>query len=181
MAGSAARQHHIARLAAWALALAVGANLPRASPAAEATVLVSATVVAPLALAAPQPALRFGAFSSTAGGQVVTVRPDGTRVLGGAAQPEVAQAQPFGPAHLVIRGERGMRFSIVLPARADLATGHAGPGQTLQVSGFASEPAGGGVLQDGSSLLRIGATLTTSPGQALGAYYGSFGVTVAYD
>lgn len=144
--------------------------------------MASARVIAPLMITATEPYLRFGAFATTAGGQAVTIQPDGNRIVVGGQPAGRDQADPFGPARFVVKGEGGLSYSINLPKNAVLITG-AGTlsREMLQVSDFRSEPSARGVLQGGSQTLVVGATLNTVGDQALGNYVGAFTVTVSYD
>lgn len=168
----------------WLQACAVaGALAGHASGhGADATAVASARVIAPLTITATDPHLRFGAFATTAGGQAVTIQPDGNRIVIGAQAAALDQADPFGPARFVVQGEGGLSFSIALPKNVVLTTGAgASPREVMQVSEFRSEPSVRGILQGGSQTLVIGATLNTVRDQALGTYLGTFAVTVSYD
>lgn len=158
--------------------LVVGA--PLSVLAGEATGVASARVIAPLSIAATQTHLRFGSFSTRSGGDTVTVRPDGGRVLAGAAAGSEG-AGDFGPARFIVRGEDGLSYSIGVPQETELTTGSGGAQERMQISGFSTEPAGRGLLRDGAQELLLGATITTVAGQALGTYTGHFKLTVSYD
>lgn len=174
-------QDYAGRLAISIAALAVCGMAAEGRAGASATGYATATVVAPIGIAAAEPHLRFGAFSSTAGGQTITVAPDGTRILRGAREPGPAHVQPVAPARFTVSGESGMHYSVSLPARTEITTAHPGTAGAMQVTDFISLPGGADLLVGGPQSLRVGATLTTVPGQALGSYIGSFVVTVAYD
>lgn len=168
----------------WLQAIAVaGAMACHASGhTSDATAVASARVIAPLTITAIDPHLRFGAFATTAGGQAVTIQPDGNRIVVGAQPAGLDQADPFGPARFVVKGEGGLSYSIALPKSAVLTTGAgASPREMLQVTDFRSEPSVRGILQGGSQTLVIGATLNTVPNQTVGTYVGTFAVTVSYD
>lgn len=164
------------RLAATLTAL-LGCLASAGAGAAEATGIATATVVAPIGISATEPQLRFGAFSATAPGQTVTVRPDGSRLLDGARD----AGGSFGPARFVVTGEGALTYAITLPAATTMTTGSGRPEETLRVSNFVSIPAVQGTLSGGTQTLLLGATVTTVAGQALGGYAGSFTLVVAYD
>jgi hypothetical protein len=91
-------------------------------------------------------------------------------------------ARRFGPAGLVVTGERGWTYAIALPASA-VVTGGAGSNslEMLRVTDFQLAPADGERLPAGSSRLLLGATLTVRGGQLHGFYSGSVAMTVLYD
>lgn len=91
-------------------------------------------------------------------------------------------ARSFGPAGLVVTGERGLMYSIALPASAVVTSNSSSHAlDTLHVTDFQLAPAGHDGLPDGSQKLLIGATLTVRGGHLLGLYSGSVPITVSYD
>jgi hypothetical protein len=93
--------------------------------------------------------------------------PGGPILLGG----KVAAAQ------VLVQGTPGRSFSIRLPERIVLQ----GPGDTLPLSGFLSQPAGQSTLLDGACRVSMGGALEMRSDQTPGSYRGLFEVTVAYE
>jgi hypothetical protein len=154
------------------------------SPAipAEVNALVGATIVAAPYIVATESSIRFGSFAATAEGQAVTVHPSGGRTMRGVLPTAMDHARRFGPAGLVVTGERGWTYAIALPASA-VVTGGAGSNslEMLRVTDFQLAPAGGERLPAGSPRLLLGATLTVRGRSLHGSYSGSVAMTVLYD
>lgn len=157
--------------------LAIGTACP-----AETGAVVSAIVIAAPALVGQDVHLRFGTFITRAGGQSITVHPDGGRTVRGVQPVDLHQTAQYGPAELRITGGREPEFSIGLPRDAFLAIRSAsGPRELLRVTDFEIAPANAGVLGRGARILRLGATVTTVDGQMPGNYGGFLPVTFAYE
>lgn len=165
---------------ALAAAILLGvAGLIDSAHAATATGMAEATVLSPIAVAASDPGLRFGSFSTTASGQSVSIGTDGARTLSGVLGAGGQSA--FGAASLTVTGESALSYAITLPTSVNLTTGAGDAPRTMVVTGFRSNPSGTGALTAGAQTLLVGATLTTVAGQVAGQYTGSFSVQVEYD
>lgn len=150
--------------------------------AAESSAVAIADLFAAPAVHAPEPSIRFGLFAVTTRPQTVTIHPDGGRTLRGIQPAGVRQARRFGPAGVVVSGERGLMFSVALPVEAVLTTGSGSPSRdVLHVTDFRLSPPGQGPLTEGSRTLLLGATVSIPGSQDAGMYSGHAVVTVAYD
>jgi len=185
--GKLARFNLRALDAALASAVAlVGAGFGIDAYAANATGTANATVVTPIAITAVDP-LRFGAFSTDAAAQTVTITPAGGR--SGTVTRLVAAgnagAPAFGAGTFTVAGDTAfnLTYAITLPGNGvvSISTGIGGAGRTMAVDSFTSNPSGTGALTTGSQALSVGATLTTVASQITGAYTGTYTVTVEYN
>lgn len=173
-----ATPHSRSLLVAASLApLAIGTAFP-----AETGAAASAIVIVPAAFVEQHAHLRFGTFITRAGGQSITVHPDGGRTVRGVQPVDLQQTADYGPAEFRVTGGSEPAFSISLPRDAVLATPSASrPRELLQVTGFQISPANAGVLGRGAQVLRLGATVTTVDGQMPGNYGGSLSVILSYE
>ncbi len=175
---SAFKHHALHATLASALVLGVaghGINAQAATAGNDAT----ATVVAPIAIAATA-TLRFGSFSTSAAGQTVTINANtGARTNTGA----LLATSTTGRATYNVTGEGALTYAITLPGNGtvNITTGAADATRTMAVSDFTSFPATAGTLTAGAQTLGVGATITTVTGQVAGAYTGTFNVTVDYN
>lgn len=123
--------------------------------------------------------LSFGKFVATSGGSV-TIAPAGFRTATGGV--EVLNANTGNPAEFVVSDNDPLNASqayiLTLPAdgTVSLTNGIA----SMAVSNFTSDPADTGMLTAGSQTIRVGATLSVQPGQAPGAYSGTFSIIINY-
>lgn len=149
--------------------------------AADATGTADATVVKPISIASAG-ALNFGSFSTAAAGDTVIVAPGGGRTFGGSAL-GVNSVNTPSAASFTVTGEGSLTYAITLPGSAVTLTHKTatGAGTTMQVGTFTSNPNGTGTLSAGTQTLNVGATLTTVASQVVGAYTGSFTVSVNYN
>lgn len=150
------------------------------SYAADGTGTANATVVTPIAIAASNPNLRFGSFSTTAAGQTVAIATAGTRTVTGALGLGTGQ-NAFGAASFAVTGDSTLTYAITLPGTTNITTGIGDATRTMAVSSFVSNPSGTGALTAGAQTLLVGATITTVASQVAGVYTGTFTVTVAYN
>ena len=152
------------------------------SYAANGTGTATATVVTPIAIAASNPNLLFGSFSTSAAGQTVAIATDGARTVTGALGLGTGQ-NTFGAASFAVTGEGTLTYAITLPENGvvDIITGEAGVTETMAVSSFVSNPSSTGTLTDSAQTLLVGATITTVASQVSGAYTGEFTVSVEYN
>lgn len=121
--------------------------------------------------------LRFGAVVPGTSGGTVTLGTNGTRTATGTVvlPPQLA----YGAASFNVLGSPNSVFTLTLPASLTLI--RAGGLETMTVSNFVSSPSGTGTLNSGgTATVNVGARLTIAANQVLGAYSGSFNVTVGY-
>jgi hypothetical protein len=164
-------------VAAAAASLAFGSAF-----AAETGAVASASVTVPIAVIELHAHLRFGRFITRAGGQSITVHPDGGRTVRGVHPVDLHQTARFGPAEFRVTSGSELGFSIGLPRDAVLTTRSAShPRELLQVTGFQISPANVGVLGRRVQTVRLGATVTTVDDQAPGDYRGFFSLTLSYE
>lgn len=153
-----------------------GINSQAATTSNDAT----ATVVAPIAIAAGT-TLRFGSFSTSAAAQTVTINAtSGARTSSGVA----LVTSTVGRATFNVTGEGTLTYAITLPTNGtvNITTDDGGSAsEILAVSNFTSDPSGTGALTAGAQTLGVGATITTAASQVAGAYTGSFNVSVDYN
>jgi len=124
--------------------------------------------------------LGFGALVPNSGGTVV-ITPLGERRATGGVQPLACSSSLPSAAVFTVTGDTGATYSIMLPAdgTVSLSDGH---NHTMSVDTFTPLPSPPGQLSSGGTqTVKVGATLHVSQGQAVGAYGGSFDVTVAYN
>ncbi len=122
--------------------------------------------------------LSFGSFAAVNGGTVTI----GT--FSGRSSTGTVWLNPSGngnAALFTVAGDPDTSFSVLLPANDTVFL--SGPGTTMAINDFTSEPSGVSGRLDtlGTGTVRIGATLTVAPGQTPGAYIGSFFITVNYN
>lgn len=175
--------------AVFASTLVIGlAAWSSGASAASATSDAEATIVTPIAIANTAP-LRFGAFSTTASGQTITLAPaDDARTVGGVAGLKLlgtsnGTGSAANAAAFNVTGQGSLTYAITLPTSAiTISTDGGGTGKDLTVGTFTSSPSNVGTLTSGAQTLKVGATLTTtSATQTTGAYLGSFSVSVEYN
>lgn len=124
-------------------------------------------VLQPLEFGHLLPGRRPGRIILDPAGMRSSPDPEGPLPLGG----KVTAAQ------IQVQGTPGRSITIRLPDRVFLQ----GPGEALQLSGFASRPSGQALLSDGTCRIAVGGALAIQPNQAPGLYSGFFEVTVAYE
>lgn len=135
----------------------------------------SAASAAGLTIVATQD-LAFGKFAAAAGGSV-TVSPAGARSKSGGVV--LVSSGPGNAALFSVTGDPGATYAVSLPSASALT--RVG-GATMTVNTFTSSPATTGVLgAGGSQTLAVGATLSVGSSQPVGAYTGTFDVTVNYN
>jgi len=168
----------LALAAAFVLGIAgLGVN----SYAADGTGTATATVVKPIAIAASNPNLRFGSFSTNAALQTVAISPAGARTLSGALGVGTGQ-NAFGAASFAVTGDSTLTYAITLPGTTNITIGTSIlAAETMATSLFTSTPSGTGALTAGAQTLLVGATITTVAAQVAGAYAGTFIVKVEYN
>jgi hypothetical protein len=152
-----------------------GASISVDSYAATASSNATATVITPIAISNTQD-LAFGSFSTTAAAQTVTISAAGARSSVGAI---VVPSSTFSASSFNVTGSGTLTYSITLPSNGTVTV--TGPGTAMPVNTFTSNPSGTGALTAGAQTLTVGATLSTNSPQTVGAYSGSFNVSVDYN
>lgn len=123
--------------------------------------------------------LAFGKFVAGTGG-AITVDPNGARsgsggvfVLassaGSAASFTISDANP---------ANANLSYIITLPDNGTVALSNGA--STMALNNFSSTPSGSGMLNAGSQIVTVGATLSVSPNQPPGNYSGNFSITLNY-
>lgn len=169
------------KLAFMAALAAFGAGASAPGLAAQASANASATVVAPIAVAAVVD-LVFGSFAPGAGGSV-TVSTSGVRTNTGAVL--MTGAAPSA-ARFNISGEASTTYSITHSGSATLTNGAASMALTkfsdLTAANATSGDVFAGLLSvGGTQSLYVGGTLAVSASQAPGLYTGTVIATVEYN
>ena len=159
-------------LSAIALTLA-GAFAASDSLAASATANGTATVIVPMGITKTND-LRFGAFSPTTSAGTVTLSTAGAR---SASNVQLSSLNVGGAAGFNVTGDTTATYAITLPSSATLT----GPGASMAISAFTSNPSGTGTLTAGAGTISVGGTLAVGASQVAGAYTGTFSVSVDYN
>ena len=163
------------RLATVAIAVTgFGAGLSSNALAADADFVASANIQAAIAIAKDND-LDFGDIVPGGSADSVAVDTSGTRNCGAALTClGTVQAAQFS-----VSGTSGATYVLTLPGAANIQ--NAG-GDQMQVNSFVSSLAGptGTLDGGGNDSFTVGATLDVGANQAIGAYSGTFQVTVEY-
>jgi len=121
--------------------------------------------------------LSFGAFTAGSGGTIVLSTAGARSKSGGVLL--VSQGGAAAAAQFSVTGTASAVYTITLPVDGTVLLSDGS--NSMALNGFASSPAGTGILSGGgTAVLSIGATLTVGNAQAPGSYTGSFNVTVNY-
>lgn len=122
--------------------------------------------------------LSFGRFVAGSGG-AVTVAIGGARSRTGGV---VLLASNSSPASFSVgdnnNGNDNKVYVLTMPANGTVSL--ASGANRMAVNNFASSFTAGSPLPSGAQTVTVGATLQVSPGQAPGAYSGSFNVTLEF-
>jgi hypothetical protein len=165
--------------ASLTLILSIASIFSQNTLAAMATGTSSATIVAPLSIAANLP-LAFGKLDASGAAGTVVISAAGLRSkTGGVVLVTAGSVQ--GAASFDVTGTPSATYSISLPATAVTLTSGA---NSMTVGTFVSNPAagGGGTLSaGGTETIGVGGTLNVGSAQAPGLYSGTFNVTVDYN
>ena len=153
------------------------------SPSSTATADATASILTPI-LITKNADLGFGTIGAVAGSaSTVVVSNTGVRTSATATLFTVAST-PVTNARFTITGTPNALFAITLPA-TDVSLTSTSVGATAMTIPAASWSSDLGVsstiLNTGSKVLNLGATLNVGAGQTAGTYSGSFDVTVAYN
>lgn len=157
-----------------ALALMMGGFAATAN-AQEVTNTSSATIVAPISIAADG-FLEFGDIAAREGGQVI-MSADGIRTVG-SGDVEILGTDVGVAAGFNVEGEDGASFTVTLPGDITLT---AGDSFTMTVSDFTSSLTDNIGEIAGVTPFTVGATLIVAAEQAVGTYVGEFSVSVDYN
>ncbi len=147
---------------------------------ATATAQTSATIITPISLV-KNVDLTFGNIvrSSTAG--KVEITPSGDRSFsGGASAFGTSDGNPAA-AQFAVSGEIGALYSVQLP-NEDVTLTLDGGGATMIIEhgSFKHNAGDSPNIEEGESF-NVGATLSVKDNQTVGAYSGSFSVTIVYN
>jgi hypothetical protein len=126
--------------------------------------------------------LNFGRFSPGPQGGEIIISPGGEISTTGTV---VMSGGVHNAATFNITGEEGATFSITLPA-GSVTLKHINDSKTMEVSAWVSDPpvgAGTGISDDGSQVVKVGATLEVGirNDNPVGLYSGSYSITFAYN
>lgn len=162
------------KLALSAIAiLAVSAPL---SHAVTADGTGSANIVAPLSISNTE-GLRFGDIApSVTNSGVVTIGTDDSQVC--AAGLTCFSTAPVGAAAFTVTGFENAVYDITVPADVTLNGTGSAAGQSMTASLNGSKASG--TLTSGTDSFTVGGALTVGANQTVGAYSGTFTVTVEY-
>lgn len=150
-----------------------------ASPAAHAVTADgtgTANIVAPLAIANTA-GLRFGDIAPDVNNSgTVEIETDDDKVC--AANLTCFNTSPTGAAAFDVTGADGVSYDITVPANVTLAGAGTAAGQNMTATLVGSKASG--TLASGADSFTVGGTLTVGANQTVGAYSGTFTVTVEY-
>ncbi len=147
-------------------AFAICLSLSAVSLGANATALVSATVLGSAETEIASGAVSMTRLSDLDFGSIPVSRSDTLRV------------PTRSPAAYRLQGGYDASYCITLPATVSATNGTS----RIEISGFRARSGRAGHLaSDGTGTFVVGASATISPGQIPGTYLGSFAVIVAYD
>jgi hypothetical protein len=161
-----------------AASLLAASSLSAAQNSATTSANAKANIISPISIVKVVGAdLNFGDVvpGGTAGTVVVT--PAAARTSAGGVS--LGNAAAVTAAAFTVGGANNAAYTITLPAAAVTITG---PTSTMTVDTFTSNPSGTGTIgAGGTQALNVGGTLNVGINQAVGAYTGTFSVTVAYN
>jgi hypothetical protein len=161
-----------------AAALTLASTLSAAQNSATTTASAKANIISPITLVKVVGAdLNFGDVVPGAVAGTVTVDPASARTSGGGVS--LGNGAAVSAAAFTVGGAGSATYSITLPGSAVTITSGA---NNMTVTGFTSSPSLTGTLSaGGTQTLSVGGTLNVGINQAVGAYTGTFSVTVAYN
>jgi hypothetical protein len=146
----------------------------------QATNTAGARIIAPITITSDVN-MHFGTIARGTVASTILLTPAGARSVatGDAALSGLAPAHAAGS--FTVSGEPTAGYSITLPLDGTVTL--AGPGPSMGVNGFTSNPSGTGTIgAGGTQTLTVGATLSVGAAtQTSGNYSGTFQVTVNYN
>jgi hypothetical protein len=153
---------------------------PQTGTQVSATGQVLAEVV-PMFTASETAPLNFGRFSPGAQGGKIILTPQGTISLQGSV---FKVPGPFNAASFMVTGDANAAYSIKLPSSPVVLT-NLSNSKKMVIGNWISNPQEGigtGMLQDGSQLISVGATLNvgTLQDNPAGIYAGSYNITFEF-
>ena len=157
------------------------APLSAQAQSAQASGFSQANVVTPGAIV-PLTALRFGQMLRPATAGTISINNSGAVTSTGGVTAAIAITQlgtGRGPGSFELTGSPNRQCDVTLPAPFTISNGV----QTMTVNAFNANVNGGGKIKldaTGHAELFIGATLSVAANQAVGAYTGSYIITVAF-
>ena len=140
----------------------------------------AANVVTPITITAGN-ALRYGQFVRPTVRSTLVITPAGVVSGTGDLATGLGMTQTGtgrGPASFAVTGDANRIFAITMPARITIANG----GNRMRITALTLNTTGttASLNGSGSFTLNVGGTLTVAANQALGAYTGTYVVTVTY-
>ena len=151
-------------------------SLSAAQNSATTSANANARIVAPIAIAKTVD-LNFG--DVVPGGTVGTVIVDAAGARTSAGGASLGSSTGVAAAAFNVTGASNATYAITLPAGTITVTG---PTSTMTVGTFTSSPSLTGTISAaGTQALTVGGTLNVGVNQAVGAYTGTFSVTVTYN
>ena len=160
-----------------AASLLAASSLSAAQNTATTTANAKANIISPISLTQVAGAdLNFGDVVPGAAAGTVVVTPGAARTsTGGVA---LGSGGLVAAAAFTVGGGNNATYAITLPVSAAITFG----ANTMTVNTFTSSPSTTGVLSNtGSQALTVGGTLNVGINQVVGAYTGTFSVTVTYN
>lgn len=140
-----------------------------------ASATVSATIIAPLAIARVTD-LNFGNIAVGAAVGTVVMTPAGTRSVTGTCQLSATNPGTVTAAAFAITGQGSYTYGITLPSSS---TSISGSGSPMSVDTYASSPNSTGTLTSGSQTINVGGTLHVGSSQTSGLYTMASGLTIS--
>ena len=143
---------------------------------ATASFTASATIIQPIGITTTSN-MNFAGIDAKSGG-AVTLTPENTRTTSGSLV--LADAATVSAAAFKVTGEAGFAFSVSLPKEEYVLTSGS---ENMIIRDFTSSHTAGENLENGSRIIRVGATLDVNPDQKPGVYNskGAMLVTVNYN
>lgn len=143
---------------------------------ASASFTASVTIIEPIGITTTSNMI-FANVDAKTGGAVI-LSPDNIRTTSGGV--ELKEATGVSAASFEVTGEQGFTFSLSLPENEYvLSNGY----EDIIIKDFTSSLAASGNIENGSQIVRVGATIDVNSNQAPGIYTsaGPLNVTVNYN
>ncbi|MBA3678075.1 MAG: DUF4402 domain-containing protein [Sphingosinicella sp.] len=159
---------------ALATTLVAGFAAPAFAQSNSATANSSVSIIIPISITKSTDLL-FGTVAKplTGSGTVAVNASTGTRTVGGGV---VGMTSTTGRATFTVTGDTTRAFTATVPANFTLGNGT--PGDNITVALTSDVPA---ALTAGSATIGVGGSFSLAAAQTVGAYTGSFAVSVAYN